>query len=58
MGREVTIKLPSDNNFLLGEKVRISLVDKPRKNLNKLNGFLLLMLPHVKTAQTLYPYLQ
>lgn len=38
-GREVTIKLPSDNNFLLGEKVRISLVDKPRKNLNKLNGF-------------------
>ncbi len=38
-GREVTIKLPPDNNFLLGEKVLISLEDRPRRGLKKLLGF-------------------
>lgn len=38
-GREVTVKLPPDNNFLLGEKVRISLEDKPEGSFKKLLGF-------------------
>jgi len=38
-GREVTVKLPPDNDFLLGEKVRISLEDKPEGSLKKLLGF-------------------
>lgn len=37
-GREVTVKLPPDNNFLLGEKVRISLEDRPKRSLKNLLG--------------------
>ncbi len=38
-GREVTVKLPPDNNFLLGEKVRISIEDRPKKSLKNLLSF-------------------
>ncbi len=38
-GREVTVKLPPNNKFLLGEKVRISLEDRPKTNLKELLGF-------------------
>lgn len=38
-GREVTIKLPPNNSFLLGEKVRISLEDRPERNLTEVLGF-------------------
>ncbi len=38
-GREITIKLPSDNRFLLGEKVLISIEDRPKRSLKSIFGF-------------------
>lgn len=38
-GREVTIRLPQNNRFLLGEKVIISIKDESKKSLKGLLGF-------------------